>query len=152
MAQNPIDMIVADHRTVERLFAEYQHAAAAERRSIAERLFGALEAHARMEEQVFYPAVADQKERAATDRVAEAQREHGDIKLMIAELRNRAPGAAFDERMANLKEAVEHHVKEEETELLPYAAERLSGHENAIAREMERVKMSIAHADERGIA
>lgn len=109
-----------DHRTVDRLLARAKTDA-----SVVEEIRTELEIHARLEEEIFYPAVRQ----ALKDRemVEEALHEHDEVREAVDEL------AAMDQddedyagRLEDLKGKIEHHVKEEEGEMFPQAREVLS--------------------------
>lgn len=54
--------------------------------------------------------------------MAEAEREHGGVKQMVAGIRALAPeDGSLADRVAALREAVEHHVREEEGEMFARA-------------------------------
>jgi nitrate reductase assembly molybdenum cofactor insertion protein NarJ len=75
-----------------------------------------LTVHAIIEEEIFYPAYL-----AATrddKRVEEAQEEHQQAKDLIAAIED---GDKIDALMARLQQAIEHHVKDERTEMFPKA-------------------------------
>jgi hemerythrin-like domain-containing protein len=95
-----------------------------------ERLFiqlaDTLAIHASIEERIFYPAVRARKTEAQVDRAFE---EHLDIKRMLSRLLDlQVVDEEFDRELESLREYVEHHVEEEEGELLP-VVERLLGRE-----------------------
>ena len=87
----------------------------------------ALEVHAQLEEEIFYPEM-----RALTGPdggpltiVEKSYTEHDEMKRLIDQLRNlRGDDAAFDRTHDELMRDVMHHVADEETTLLP-AAEQL---------------------------
>lgn len=83
-----------------------------------EELKMALLAHAKSEEEVVYPVLARQDE--TRELVLEARQEHRLAEQMLAELER---GDASDEewraKFAVLKTNVEHHIQEEEKEILP---------------------------------
>jgi hemerythrin superfamily protein len=73
--------------------------------------------HATIEEKHFYPAI---KERRTEDILLEALEEHLGIKRVIADLLKIDPSdETFDAKIKVLKEQVEHHVEEEESDLFP---------------------------------
>lgn len=120
------DVLDADHLAVKQLFVLYArlaHAspAAPDRLAIARRLCDELDAHAAIEEEVFYPAL----ERAvpeAADVVAEGREEHAGVKALAARVRAATSADdALDATVAELARLVEHHVKEERDELFPRA-------------------------------
>lgn len=114
-----IAMLEADHREVERLFEGFERADGdAVKRDLAIAICVALKVHARLEEELFYPAaykVLDDK-----NLIDEAQVEHASAKDLIAQIEAGAPGEAFFEaRVKVLAEYIAHHVAEEEEEIFP---------------------------------
>ncbi|AUG75013.1 hemerythrin [Kitasatospora sp. MMS16-BH015] len=117
-----IVLLKDDHKTVEKLFKEFEKAgeeAYAEKRRIADQVIEELTVHAVIEEQVFYPAA-----RAAApdtkDHVLESVEEHHVVVWMLSELAGLdAKDERFDAKMTVLMENVRHHVEEEEKEWFP---------------------------------
>ena len=114
-----VALLEADHRAVEQLFAAFEKASSdAEKRDIANGICVALKVHARLEEELFYPAAA--KVLNDTSLVDEALVEHASAKDLIAQIEAGAPGQAlFDARVKVLGEYIDHHVTEEEDEIFP---------------------------------
>ena len=80
----------------------------------------AIEMHARIEEEVFYPGV--RKAIDDDDLMEEAEIEHDSAKTLIRRLKRMRPGnAAYVPTFTVLCEYVMHHVKEEESEMFPKA-------------------------------
>lgn len=114
-----IAILEADHREVERLFDKFEAAEGdANKRELANAICVALKVHARIEEELFYPAayaVLDDK-----SLIDEAQVEHASAKDLIAQIEAGAPGEPFfDARVKVLAEYIDHHVTEEEEEIFP---------------------------------
>ena len=118
-----IKLIKDDHRKVEQLFAEFEatgdRAKKAKARIVAQ-IIQELKLHAHLEETIFYPAL---RKRAEDEEIVlEGYEEHETIKFVIAELEGIDPEhERFDVRVKVLQELVEHHVEEEEKEMLPEA-------------------------------
>jgi hemerythrin superfamily protein len=120
------DLLDADHIAVKHLFVEYARQATAmpteagDRQALAERICQELTVHARIEEEIFYPAL-----RQAIDRpelLDEAIAEHQEAKDLIAQIQGmRAPDPQMDDLVAKLASAIEHHVKEEREDLFTKA-------------------------------
>lgn len=127
-----IDMLKQDHKEVQRLFHQFARAgerAFQRKRRIAEKTFEALDVHTQLEEEIFYPAVrvADQ---SGDDMVSQATEEHSAVKSLIRELKTTDPDAAvYDATFKVLTENVRHHIREEETQMLPHAAAQLDNAE-----------------------
>lgn len=110
---NAPQLLSADHRKVEALFASYEKARGTERkRELAKEICTELKVHAMIEEEIFYPAV---KGAVEEDLLKEAYVEHDSAKVLINELEAGGPDEAFyDSKIKVLQEQIEHHVYEEE--------------------------------------
>lgn len=121
------DLLDADHKAVKKLFKAYEELMKSRGRTVAQKkmdlahqICDELTVHARIEEEIFYPAL-----RAAlkdTDMLAEAEVEHASAKDLIAQIEG--AGAAdemFDAKVTVLGEYIDHHVKEERNEMFPKA-------------------------------
>lgn len=117
-----IELLIADHQEVQKLFRQGERAKGdPERlREIVETCCEALTQHADIEEQYFYPVMREATR--DTDMIAEAEVEHGSARQLIEQLQG---GDPQDEQYAAtfkvLGEYVKHHVKEEEKEIFPRA-------------------------------
>ena len=112
--QDAIALLKADHREVEKLFAEFEKTRFATRKEkLADEICNALKIHTRIEEEIFYPAFL-----AATsdkDLHHEAEVEHAGAKKLIAEIEDRnSSDDYFEAKVKVLSEMIKHHVKEEE--------------------------------------
>ncbi len=139
-----LQLLRDDHKRVKDLFNQFEGAEDTRLKGeIVKRALMELEIHAEIEEKIFYPAV--RKEAAADeDQMDEAEEEHHVVKLLIAELRRMKPGAQrFDAKFTVLAENVKHHIDEEESEMLPKAAELGMARMNELGAEMEQRKMRL---------
>jgi hemerythrin superfamily protein len=118
-AVDALTLLEADHREVDDLFDAFEEASGdAEQRDIARSICVALKVHARLEEELFYPAVWPALEDKSL--IAEAMVEHASARDLIAQIESGAPGEAFfSARVRVLGEYVRHHVEEEEEEIFP---------------------------------
>ncbi|MEV4313782.1 hemerythrin domain-containing protein [Actinocrispum sp. NPDC049592] len=112
-----VDLIMQDHREVERLFGELkQHPE--KRPLLTPVLCALLTAHSRAEEAEVYPVAA--KEAGEADEIAHSQHEHAEAEQMLAKLAQTDPESSqYDELLGKIVDAVTHHVEEEESEVLP---------------------------------
>ncbi|MBI4522326.1 MAG: hemerythrin domain-containing protein [Deltaproteobacteria bacterium] len=119
---NAAQLLRQDHKKVEGLFHKFEQAKSAQtKRRIAETAMSELEAHAAIEEEIFYPAV---KSEVGSSMTNEAFKEHKTVKNLIQELKNSdGDGEDFETKFAELMENVKHHVEEEEGEMLPQVEE-----------------------------
>ena len=118
------DLLKEDHRKVRRLFQEYGKLAeddVASKASLFESLYQELTIHGRVEEEIFYPAIAEAVEDEETaDLIEEAREAHEEVKMLLEEMTDLSPGEeTFEAKMTALRENVERHVEEEEKELFP---------------------------------
>jgi hemerythrin superfamily protein len=116
MAEQKLDAVAllkADHRKVEELFEAFEKASGDGRKQkLAEQICMELTVHARIEEEIFYPACEGKVEE---DLLKEAFVEHDGAKILIAEIEAGGPDDEFyDAKVKVLSEQIEHHVKEEE--------------------------------------
>jgi len=116
---NAVQMIKQDHKKVEGLFQKYKKTKGQDaKRRIAEQAMDQLEIHAKLEEEIFYPAA--KRELEDGEIIEEALKEHSMVKDLIEELRAmESEDESFEEKWSELVENVQHHVQEEENELLP---------------------------------
>lgn len=116
-----IQVILKDHREIERLFKELERAGRADASDRAEttarELIRQLSTHAAIEEQYLYPAL---REAGADTSVLDALEEHHAAKVMLAELEAvPASHPRFGSKVRVLAENVRRHLASEERELLP---------------------------------
>jgi len=118
-AVDALTLLEADHREVDDLFGAFEEARGdAEQRDIAVTICVALKVHARLEEELFYPAIWPLLDDQSL--IAEAMVEHASARDLIAQIESGAPGEAFfSARVRVLSEYVRHHVEEEEEEIFP---------------------------------
>jgi len=116
-----IDLLKRDHREVENLFTEFAKAEDDSKRiELAQRICSKLSIHARVEEELFYPAARDALGHDDAGLVYEANVEHASLKQLIGEINGSSVDSEmFTARMQVLKEYVQHHVREEEMRLMP---------------------------------
>jgi hemerythrin superfamily protein len=108
-----VALLKQDHRTVEDLFSQFEKASGDDRKQkLAEQICLELSVHAKIEEEIFYPACEGKVEE---DLLKEAYVEHDGAKLLIAEILAGQPSDEFyDSKVKVLQEQIEHHVEEEE--------------------------------------
>jgi iron-sulfur cluster repair protein YtfE (RIC family) len=127
------ELLKNDHDAVRQLFAEFESAESEQDKLDAyEDIREQLLIHARIEEEIFYPAVRETNSGRSATQVDEALNEHQQVKTMLNKLDNMAAevDADFAATIRTLAESVEHHVQEEEDNIFVSArklgAERLS--------------------------
>jgi hemerythrin superfamily protein len=120
-AQDVVDVLLADHREVERLFAEIEAAAGDRQRreDLVNVVVAELMRHSAAEEQYLYPAA--RRHLPDGDRIADHElAEHARAEeVMKALLKRDGDDDGFDQLVSKLMSEIRHHVEEEETDLFP---------------------------------
>jgi hypothetical protein len=112
-----VDLIMADHREVERLF-DLLSKEPATRVLHFPVLCSLLIAHSRAEESDVYPAARN--EAGESEEVAHSQEEHAEAEHLLEQMVTMDPTSGeFDKALEELVAAVTHHVEEEEANVLP---------------------------------
>jgi Fe-S cluster assembly iron-binding protein IscA len=128
-ADDAISLLTADHVKVQELFSQFDKVknategeALEEKQRIVTSTCVELRMHMTIEEEIFYPAV-----RAMTDdedMVNEAEVEHEGVKVLIDELSTMpVEDEMFNAKYTVLSEYVNHHVKDEQSEMFRRARE-----------------------------
>jgi hypothetical protein len=141
LAPNAADMIRADHTQVTALFHRYKHSSSpSARKAVVNGVCLALEIHAQLEEEIFYPALRV----AAGPVIEQLVPEHDEMRRLIGELRDMDPEVAgYDATFMTLMRTVIHHVADEETQLLP-DAERVLGYRlSELGMEMTKRRLQL---------
>nr|WP_152887860.1 hemerythrin domain-containing protein [Streptomyces adustus] len=139
-----IVLLKEDHRTVEKLFKQFEKAgenAHAEKRKIADQVIEEFTAHTWIEEEIFYPA-AREAAPDTKDHVLESVEEHHVVLWMLSELKDLDPAdERFDAKMTVLIENVRHHFEEEEKEWFPEVRKAMGRNRlTDLGEQMEKAK------------
>ena len=120
------NMIRMDHTHTMATFHQYEiDSSPRTKQGLVNTICLALEIHAQLEEEIFYPALRAMD--SSNPAIQKAVPEHNEMKRLIAKLRGMRPTeAGYDDTLFELMRDVMHHVADEETILLP-EAERLMG-------------------------
>ena len=159
MAPRATTMIRMDHTHVLALFHRFKpDTAPGKKRALVANACLALEVHAQLEEEFFYPAL---RALISGDPVLDkSEPEHDEMRGLITELRSQlatdgpTDPTTFDDKFMDLMRIVIHHVADEETRLLP-AAERLMPDrlgELGVQMAKRRVELLKPHAGELAIS
>ena len=139
-----LELLGEDHRHLRELLRQMSTTPAEDiraREGLVARLEHDLAVHARMEEEVFYPALVADGSQEHKMLQAEALEEHRLIERQALPDLAGTPAAApeFEGRAKALKELVEHHIGEEERDLFPLARSLMdTAGLNALGNEMAR--------------
>lgn len=116
MAGDVVDLIMSDHRELEKIFATLLDEPD-KRAGLLPVMTTLLTAHSRAEESEVYPAATDA---GIGDDVEHSQKEHLEADQLAKKLCETDPDSAeFVPALQALVDAVTHHVKEEEESVLP---------------------------------
>ena len=116
------DLLDADHRAVKAMFKEFEaltesrSRSSTKKRQLADKICRELTIHTTIEDEIFYPATRKVvKDNALMN---EASVEHASAKDLIAQIRGMDAGdEMFDAKVTVLGEYIDHHVREERTEM-----------------------------------
>ncbi|MDQ2643774.1 MAG: hemerythrin domain-containing protein [Myxococcota bacterium] len=118
------ELLKQQHREVARLFQAIEDTEdRAEKKSYFLQLASNLVAHDAIERKIFYPAC--EQELGLEELLGSALVEHGVIEFSLYQANQALGEDDFDYKVTVLKELVEHHVKEEETEFFPKVEQAL---------------------------
>jgi len=146
---NAITLLKSDHVTVKRLLRELEattERAVKERERLVGEIERALKIHSQIEEELFYPAFKKAaQDTAAEDLFYEATEEHHVVDMVLPELKSTNPRAPeFGAKAKVLKELVEHHAQEEETEMFTKARRLLDDQQlRVLGDEMQARKETL---------
>lgn len=120
------DMIRFDHSHV--LLTWHQYVATKKptvKKALAETICDALEIHATLEEEIFYPTLRQLG--LGGSALSKSEPEHNEMRSVIAQIRSGDPASSrYDQLVSELMRDVLKHVADEETVLLPDAERMLS--------------------------
>jgi hemerythrin superfamily protein len=115
-------LLKSQHREVAKIFGELEKGRGANAMDRVQKLVTSLGAHMVIEQELFYPAVKSIK----PDLVLESFEEHAGAQAMIERLlRTKPDDESFKARVTTLKELIEHHVEEEESDLFPAVEKKM---------------------------
>jgi hemerythrin superfamily protein len=133
-----IRLIKSDHSKVEALFKKLEDAEFKDAATIAE-VVKELTVHAAIEEAILYPRA---RQAGAGEEVKEGVEEHGEIKDLLAKVKQADVGSTdMEMALVELIAVVRHHAEEEESELLPELRKAVSESElEQLGAELETAK------------
>jgi hemerythrin superfamily protein len=116
--ENVVQLLHADHQIVADLFFQFGQADNdSEKEELVATIISELAIHAKVEEEIVYPAIREADEENE-DIMDEADTEHHLVKFLLSELSTMKAGDDFyDSKVTVLCELVNHHVQEEEKEI-----------------------------------
>src|SRR5204863_5387527 len=128
---NAITMLKSDHATVKRLLRELDETterSTKQREALVSQIEREIKMHSQIEEEVFYPAFKAKTENTdAEDLFYEAAEEHHVVDMVLPALKSANPKShEFGAKAKVLKDLIEHHIREEETQMFAQARQLFS--------------------------
>jgi iron-sulfur cluster repair protein YtfE (RIC family) len=145
--QDALALLAADHLRVAELFDEFETALEEESEEeildLAQEICEELEMHTELEEEIFYPALAEHAELAAL--VQQAQREHDEMTETMESIRDAGSNRSqLEALMLRLQEDVDEHVREEENVLFPQVEESLEDELDELGERLARRRQELS--------
>ncbi|HEV8533543.1 MAG TPA: hemerythrin domain-containing protein [Methylomirabilota bacterium] len=124
--KDAIALLKEDHEKVRELLGELEKTttkATSRRETLLKSIEQELKIHTKIEEEIFYPAFRDAAEKQDDKKLYyEALEEHHVVDMVLPEIKKLDAGSdEFAAKAKVLKDLVEHHAEEEETEMFPRA-------------------------------
>lgn len=137
------NMIRMDHTAVLEIFHQYEiNSSPTTKKALVNTACIALEIHAQLEEEIFYPAMRVVSIEKSV--IEKSVPEHNEVRRLIAQLRSmEATNPAFDQTFMDLMRNVLHHVADEETTLLPEAERVLGPRLSELGADMTRRRLQL---------
>jgi len=146
---NAIDLLKTEHEKVKGILnqlSESTDRALKKRAELLEKLELEITIHTQLEEQILYPAFKEAGGKEQDEMYYEAKEEHRTVdSLVLPDLKSTDPSTPeFAGRVKVVKELLEHHIEEEETEMFPQAKKLLGNAKlDELGKEMEVMKASL---------
>ncbi|MNO47857.1 DNA nickase [compost metagenome] len=155
---NAIELLKQDHKVVKKLLAEITETsdrASKKRNELLGKIELELAVHTAIEEEILYPALKAAGNKEEAKMFYEAKEEHRAVdSLVLPDLKQTQPDTQqFAGRLKVLKELLEHHIEEEETEMFPDAQKILGKAKlEALGQQMEARKKELKSSLQRKAA
>jgi iron-sulfur cluster repair protein YtfE (RIC family) len=146
-----LELLKADHQKVAELFAKVEETESEKQhQQLFEKIKAELEMHMDIEETILYPLLKEHEE--LKDMTLEAYEEHKQVKTLIREISALVDGSErFDAKLKVMGENIDHHVKEEETELFPKVKKHISQQQlESLGDQMQQMKKDSGKSSQAG--
>lgn len=146
---NAIDLLKADHEKVKAILTQLSEStdrAVKKRTDLLDKLEMEISIHTQLEEQILYPAFKAVGGKDEAEMYFEAKEEHRTVdSLVLPDLKATDPTTPeFAGRVKVVKELLEHHIEEEETDMFPKAKKLLGKSKlDQLGDEMLELKASL---------
>jgi hemerythrin-like domain-containing protein len=145
--RDAIALLRKDHQNVRQLLKKLEAAEEGdERLELFSQVQNELKVHAQIEEEIFYPAFRQSAEGEEDEHLYyEALEEHHVVDMVLPEIRDTDENSdEFAAKAKVLKDIVEHHAEEEETEMFPKARKLMDSSElKELGQQLEQRKMEL---------
>jgi hemerythrin-like domain-containing protein len=148
--KDAIAVLKADHQKVRGLLGQLEETterSANRRQALLDRIEQELKIHTKIEEEIFYPAFREAARKQDDKKLYyEAVEEHHVVDMVLPEIKDTEPGSEeFGAKAKVLKDLVEHHAEEEESEMFPRARKILDREELLrLGDELTQAKTALA--------
>jgi len=127
---NAIDLLTADHERVKSILSQLSESTergVKKRTDLLNKLEMEITIHTKLEEELLYPAFKEAGAKEQDIMYYEAKEEHRTVdSLVLPDLKQTDPSTPeFSGRVKVVKELLEHHIEEEESEMFPQAKKLL---------------------------
>lgn len=127
---NAIELLKADHERVKSILTQLSESTERglkKRTDLLAKLEMEITLHTKLEEEILYPAFKEAGAKEQDIMYYEAKEEHRTVdSLVLPDLKETDPGTPeFSGRVKVVKELLEHHIEEEESEMFPQAQKLL---------------------------
>ncbi len=150
---NAIDLLKADHERVKAILNELSESTergVKKRTDLLAKLEREITLHTQLEEEILYPAFKAAGSKEQDVMYYEAKEEHRTVdSLVLPDLKNTDPATPeFSGRVKVVKELLEHHIEEEESDMFPQARKLLG---KALLDEMGKQMEAAQTAFKKGL-
>lgn len=147
LAVDAIKLLKEDHKVVRKLLGELDKATlASRRRELLKKIEKEIKIHTEIEEKIFYPAFKEAAKTKKDNKIFfEAHDEHDLADLvLVAAKETPAETDQFAAKAKVLKDLIEHHAEEEETEMFPRARKLFKKEEmQALGDQLQKEKLAL---------
>lgn len=144
---NAIKLLKEDHKVVRKLLSELDKASKpSRRRELLKKIEKEIKIHTKIEEKIFYPAFKKAAKTKEDNKIFfEAHEEHHLADLVLAAAKKTVSGSdQFAAKAKVLKDLIEHHAEEEESEMFPRAKKLMSKEELlALGEQLAKEKLAL---------
>jgi hemerythrin-like domain-containing protein len=145
--KDAIALLKKDHQNVRQLLRKLEAAEEGdERLELFSQVQNELKVHTQIEEEIFYPAFHQSAKGEEGEHLYyEALEEHHVVDMVLPEIRDTDENSdEFAAKAKVLKDIVEHHAEEEETEMFPKARKLMDSSElKELGQQLEQRKMEL---------